>query len=84
MSKHYVEKQQLEIPSRNLHRKSIPICPKCNQSCLKDEGDFVRAFNNVYHYKCFICEVMIIGDDRGTRACVYKKGVKKKKRDNNI
>ncbi|KAI7906100.1 uncharacterized protein BX663DRAFT_498779 [Cokeromyces recurvatus] len=38
-----------------LHRRSFPICPKCNQSCSK-EDTLVRAFNQVYHYKCFICE----------------------------
>lgn len=42
---------------RPLHRRSFPICPKCNSSCTKEDGDLVRAFNQVYHYSCFVCEV---------------------------
>lgn len=44
-------------PAQPLHRHSFPICPKCNQSCLKSDGKFVRALNQVYHYQCFVCEV---------------------------
>ncbi|CEG71946.1 hypothetical protein RMATCC62417_07586 [Rhizopus microsporus] len=43
-------------PAQPLHRHSFPICPKCNQSCLKSDGKFVRALNQVYHYQCFVCE----------------------------
>ncbi|KAG1456551.1 hypothetical protein G6F56_006803 [Rhizopus delemar] len=43
-------------PAQPLHRRSFPICPKCNQSCFKNDGRFVRALNQVYHYQCFVCE----------------------------
>ncbi|GAA5805745.1 hypothetical protein HPULCUR_011270 [Helicostylum pulchrum] len=44
------------MATRTLQRKSLSVCPKCNEKCLKEEGEIVRAFNHVYHYKCFICE----------------------------
>ncbi|KAI9478366.1 MAG: hypothetical protein EXX96DRAFT_570568 [Benjaminiella poitrasii] len=51
-----IDKEENEIKEyRPLHRRSFPICPKCNQSCSK-EDTLVRAFNQVYHYNCFICE----------------------------
>lgn len=48
-----------ELPPRSLRRRPFPICPKCNQSCASkdnNDGDLVRAFNQVYHYRCFTCE----------------------------
>lgn len=38
--------------------RSFPICPKCNESCFKSDGQLVRALNQVYHYSCFVCEVI--------------------------
>lgn len=52
-----------ELPPRSLRRRPFPICPKCNQSCASkdnNDGDLVRAFNQVYHYRCFTCEVIIL------------------------
>lgn len=51
-----------ELPPRSLRRRPFPICPKCNQSCTNkdNDDDLVRAFNQVYHYRCFTCEVKII------------------------
>ena len=47
------KEQQLD-----LHNRTFPICPKCNTSCSKDnENQLVKAFNQVYHHHCFICEV---------------------------
>jgi hypothetical protein len=47
----------LNDKERPLLRRSFPICPKCNQTCSKEDGSFVRAFNQVYHVECFVCEV---------------------------
>ncbi|KAI8988517.1 hypothetical protein BDF20DRAFT_856159 [Mycotypha africana] len=40
----------------SLHKRSFPICPKCNQTCLKDDHSVMKAFNQVYHNQCFVCE----------------------------
>lgn len=40
----------------NLHKRTFPICPKCNTTCSTSTS-VVRAFNQVYHYNCFVCEV---------------------------
>lgn len=53
------------METRTLQRKSLSVCPKCNEKCLKEEGEIVRAFNHVYHYKCFICEVNNNNDNIG-------------------
>ncbi|CEP10935.1 hypothetical protein [Parasitella parasitica] len=39
----------------NLHKKTFPVCPKCNATCPASSS-VVRAFNQVYHYNCFVCE----------------------------
>ncbi|KAI9260172.1 hypothetical protein BY458DRAFT_588349 [Sporodiniella umbellata] len=52
---HVVEMPVIQ-PAQPFHRRSFPICPNCNQSCFKNDGRFVKALNQVYHYQCFVCE----------------------------